>query len=103
MLMDMGIESKHKYDERVRKAHFWMWLGRKAMMAFSLLFGLIILTVIIVELFSVFGQSVSTGLFDDSIFALISLLILSSLVILACNFLKNLYQPGNSCDACNSL
>jgi len=101
--MGTGIGPGQEYEKRMRKAHFWTWLGSRARLAFVVLFGLMVLAIITAGLLSVSGKGVSPGLFGDIMFALISLLILASLVIIACNFLRNLYQPGDPCDVCNCL
>jgi hypothetical protein len=101
MFMVTGIGPGQEYEKRMRKAHFWIGLGRRARLAFVALFGLIILTIITAGLLSVSGISVSPRLFGDIMFALIGLLIFSSSVIIVSSFLRNLYQPGNPCDLCN--
>jgi len=99
----METESMQECDARMRKARFWIRQGRRAMLVFGALFGVIIVTLILTKVLLIFGISIPTDLFDEIIFAAISLLMVSSLVILACNFLRNLYQKGSPCDACNPL
>ena len=93
------IPSMQECEGRTRKARFWGRLSHMAMMAFGVLVGLLVLALIIMGALSAFGKSVSAGLFDNIIFALVGLLILTSLAVLISNFLKSLYHgtPGCAC------
>jgi hypothetical protein len=101
MNMSNEMGSKQECEARMRKARFWASLGHKAMLSFGALVCLMILSLAIVGLLPIFGKSVSSGLFYNFIFILVSLLILSSLVTMISNFLKSLYHgtPGCSCGA----
>lgn len=99
----MEIESRQECEGRMRKARLWMRLGQRATLAFGALFGLMILTFVLMGALPIFGKSTPAGLFGDIIFVVISLLIVSGLGVLACNFMRNLYQKGSPCEACNPL
>ena len=101
--MGTGINSKPEYEVRMRKARFWGGIGQKAILAFGVLICLMILTLVVMKLLPILGKSVASGLLDNFIFVLVILLIISSLIILVCNFLRNLYQRGNPCNVCNAL